>query len=75
MSKGFDDIRTLQQQHLTLQKQTIELLTPNSRKPRDHGYEWEASDWIFVDDGLGPTYPFPVDLCATLEVKHHPVSK
>ncbi|KAK6193348.1 hypothetical protein LQW54_012556 [Pestalotiopsis sp. IQ-011] len=61
LSKSLDEISRIQQQ------QTIQLIALNRRMPRDYGYEWEASDRVFVDDGLGPTYPFSIDLCTTIK--------
>ncbi|KAH8193571.1 hypothetical protein TruAng_012263 [Truncatella angustata] len=50
-------------------KRTLELVSLNSKKPPDRGYEWEAagSDVIVVNDGIGPTFPFPIYLCSTLQ--------
>jgi hypothetical protein len=42
-----------------------------SQKPKELGFEWERGqpeDHIQVDDGLGPTFYLPLDLCCSLEV-------
>ncbi|KAI1341450.1 hypothetical protein F5Y15DRAFT_356910 [Xylariaceae sp. FL0016] len=43
------------------------LVSQSLQKPRDHGYEWETSESIMVDDGLGPCFPFPTYLCSNMD--------
>ncbi|KAH9906403.1 hypothetical protein F4778DRAFT_645837 [Xylariomycetidae sp. FL2044] len=50
-----------------IHKEVRGLVSQSSRRPEPHGYEWEPGDWLTVDDGLGPRFRFPTDLCGTIE--------
>jgi hypothetical protein len=39
-----------------------------STHPKQLGYGWIPEDHIKIDDGLGPIFMLPLDLCSTREV-------
>ncbi|KAI1075586.1 hypothetical protein F5B20DRAFT_559509 [Whalleya microplaca] len=42
------------------------LMLQGYRRPKEYGYEWEQGEYIIVDDGLGPRFPFPLYLCSNI---------
>jgi len=39
-----------------------------NNRPTNIGYSWETSPVVFLDDGLGPSFPLPIQLCSTPQV-------